>query len=338
MNDPTLDARRMAALLDGRLGADARQQMLGALAASDEALDTYADAAAVLAELEREGVVTAVAPVADDGAGPVVEKASVASIAAARARRRHAARWRVPRWAALAAGIAVMVAVPALWWRARPGADIGTAPPTPDAVAPAPNGMPSYVALLAPEARAAGLPAGWEGRPWRTTRGAGDPLTPEARGVRVGARLTDMELAVAAGDAAAARGTAAEVAALLDEVPGGGAAAAAYRALGGSGMLSVGAPGAAALARARRDAALVAGAGDVALGAWLEAARVAAARRDAAFFQTAESRAALGRVRGSGGVETQGAADRVAAAAGREPPAWERLGAELTMLLRTLAG
>lgn len=336
MHDPTIDARRVAALLDGRLGAAEREQLLGELAASDEALGVYADAAAVLAELEREGVVVAAnaregnAPDAaaavgraagtTDGRMPIVrpdQGAAVVSIAEARARRRVAPRWRVPRWAALAAGIAVMVAAPALWWRARSAGETGE--------------VTSYAALLAPEARAAGLPAGWDGTPWRVTRGAGDPLTPEARAVRIGARLTDLELEAAARDSAGVRVIAAEVAALLDEVAGAGAAASTYRALGTSGVAGV-----AELARARRDATLVAGEEGVALGMWLEAARVAAARRDAEFFQAEESRAVLGRVRGSGGApaEIAEAGSRVAVAASREPPAWSQLGAALSALLR----
>lgn len=338
MTDPTPDARRMAALLDGRLDADARQQLLGELAASDEALDAYADAAAVLAELEREGVVgraggangdvdsPAAASTIPASAATPERSTPVVSIAQARARRQPEPRWRVPRWAALAAGIAVVAAAPALWWRGHPAGEDGAAG----------GDAASYAALLAPEARAAGLPPGWDGTPWRTTRGAGDPLTPEARAVRVGARLTDLELAAAARDTAAVRAVAAEVAALLDGVPGAGAAAAAYRALGTSAPADT-----AALARARRDAALVAGEESVALGLWLEAARVAAARRDAAFFRTAESRAALGGARGSGaGRERRSdAVDRVARAlAVGNAPRWPEAQHDLTVLLAAAGG
>ncbi len=323
MPNPTPDAPRLAALLDGRLGVAEREQLLGELAASDDALGAYADAAAALGELEREGIVPEpagpVRPVAGPAATPAPNapgaapgSTPVVSLAEAPARRRPFGGWPVRRWAAVAAA-AVVAAGPALWWRTQPD-DGATA------------GVPSSVALLAPEARSAGLPAGWDGTPWRVTRGAGDPLTAEARAVRVGARVTDLELAAAAGDTAAARAVAADVAALLDEVPGGGAAAAAYRALDAGA-------GAAALARARRDAALVAGEEGFAFGAWLEAARVAAARRDAAFFRSGASRAALERLRGS----TEG--ERVlAAAAAREPAAWPALGDALAALLRARGG
>lgn len=347
MTDSTPDARRMAALLDGRLDADARQQLLGELAASDEALDAYADAAAVLAELERAGGVAPAAGPSAAGRGlpdvPAQELSGrtvptpVVSIEAARARRPVR---RTPRWMALAAGIAVTVAVPALWWRTHPAADPAGPPlATPaDAIvgAPAPNGPPSYVALLAPEARGAGLPPAWDGTPWRTTRGAGDPLTPEARAVRVGARLTDLELAAAARDTASVRAVAAEVAALLDEVPGGAGAAAGYRALGTSAAAD-----GAALARTRRDAALVAGEEFVALGMWIEAARVAAARRDAGFFRTAESRAALGRARGSvaGRALAPDVMPRLERALdGGGDPAWADTQRGLSALLTALGG
>jgi len=335
MHDPTVDARRVAALLDGRLDGAERQQLLAELGASDEALGAYADAAAVLAELEREGVVAAVSPdIVDIGDQAAAEAAAagspatvparaapVASIADVRARRRNEPRWRVPPWMALAAGIAVVMAAPALWWRARPAGEDGVV-----------AGATSYAALLAPDARGGGLPAGWNGTPWRTTRGAGDPLTPEARAVRIGARLTDLELAAAARDSATVRVIAAEVAALLDEVQVGGAAAVTYRALATSLVDR------AALAGARRDAALVAGEEAVALGMWLEAARVAAARRDAAFFRTRESRAALARARGSAVAVDAAVFDQIATPTERPPLTWEQLGDALTRLLRAHGG
>jgi hypothetical protein len=315
----------MAALLDGRLGAAEREQLLGELAASEDAMAVYADAAAALAELERSGVVAGQMPggaprAVDDARGGT--SAPVLSFAEARARRPAAAArgWRVPRWAAAAAAAAV-VAVPALWWRTRPSAGAG--------IVEADGGVPSYAALLAPDQRAVGLPTGWNDTPWGVTRGAGDSLAAHARAVRIGVRVTDLEIAAAAGDTARARAAAAGAAALLDAVPAGGAAALAYRALGA-------APDAALLAAARRDAAATAGAEAFALGAWLEAARVAAARRDGAFFRSPASRAAVARA--STLVARGGAAevDRMAAEASREPPDWAALAGALTAALRAL--
>ena len=72
MPDPIPDARRLAALLDGRLSAAEREQLLGELAASDDALDVYADAAAALGALEREGLVAAAASTAPPAVAELV--------------------------------------------------------------------------------------------------------------------------------------------------------------------------------------------------------------------------------------------------------------------------
>lgn len=331
MNDPAMDPQRIAAMLDGRLDAADRQRLIEELAASDDALGAYADAAAVLRELERDGVIEPRATDAESAATapapPFAARAqrptTVTPLAGAPGRKRTTSRGRIVRWAALAAGIVVMIAAPVLWQRSRSDARIPAEP----------GGVVSYVAFLAADARAAGLPPGWDGTPWGSTRGAGDPLTPEERGVRIGARLTDLELAAASGDSASARAIAREVAALLEEVPGAGAAGSTYRAFAAS------AADRQALARARRDAALVAGEDDVALGLWLETARVAAARRDTAYFRAPGSRAA--RARGSRAVQALAPASMArldSALADPRGAAWADAERELTALLATLGG
>ncbi len=156
------DAERLAALLDGRLDERRRAEAVARLASSDDEFEAFVDALAVTRELEAEDAAEGVTPLRP------------------RVRQRW---WRRPggQWAAIAAVLAGLALLPAVWSRGRdPGVD----------------DPQSYAALL--ESKGAGLPAGWDPTPWRTTRGAGDPLTPQARAVRLGVHMTDLEAAIAA--------------------------------------------------------------------------------------------------------------------------------------------
>lgn len=258
MKEPHMDAERLAALLDGRLNERERAEVLERLASSDEAFEAYVDAVVATRELEAEDEAAGVVPLR-----PV----------------RGRPWWKRPgaQWLALAAVLAALALAPWLWTRlAAPGLDD-------------PGG---FVALL--EAEDAGLPTGWEKRPWGSTRAAGDPLTLDARAVRLGALVVDLEVAVRAGDPAAAV-LAGSVAALLEGVPAAGPVAAVYREV----ARRAGEPAEALeplLEQGREAVARVAGEEMVALGAWAEAARIAAARRDAEFFRTRETRATLERL------------------------------------------
>ena len=259
MNRPPMDHERIAALMDGRLEGRDRDEALASLAAADDdALGAYADAAAVLRELEAEDAAAAPPPAVDAKVIPF----------------RRRARPGAPLLA-LAAGLAAVALGIGGWW-----ARGGTGPGDPG----------RYAARL--EAR--GIPTGWNGSPWAATRAADAPLAPRARAVRLGARLTDLEVAAAVGDAASTRRAAAEAATRRGALPAAGPASSVYAEVRGR----AGEPAAALaplLARGRRTAARLAGEEGVALGAWAEAARLAAARHDAAFFRARESRAALGR-------------------------------------------
>jgi len=199
---------------------------------------------------------------------------------------------------------------------------------------PAGAGDPGrYAALLG----ARGIPAGWDASPWTATRAADAPLAPRARAVRVGARITDLEAAAAARDAAGTRQAAADVAALLGSLPAAGPAASLYdevrrRAGEPAGALAP------VLARGRGSAARLAGEDGVALGAWAEAARLAAARRDAAFFRSRETRAALDRAARAGALpgEARAAVERLRRAGGGEPD-WPALQRDATALLAAAA-
>jgi hypothetical protein len=180
----------------------------------------------------------------------------------------------------------------------------------------------------------AGLPAGWNGRPWSTTRGATDPLTPEARAVRVGARLVDLELAVRARDTSAAQ-FAAEVATLLEEIPASGPVVSAYRQV----AHDVSKPQSLRplLDNGRSSAARLVGNDFALLGAWAEAGRVAAARRDASYLHSDAARAALERATRVVARDSQ--ADAVvarirSAAASGDAPDWGSLEQDFSTLLR----
>lgn len=301
VKEPTVDPERLAALLDGRLDERERAEVLARLAASEEDFEAYVDAIAVTRELEAGDEAEGVTPLRPPG-------------------RRW---WQRPggHWLAIAAVLAGIALAPWLWTRAS-GPDL--------------RDPGRYVALL--EAEGAGLPAGWDRTPWAVTRGPGDPLTPEARAVRLGVRLTELELAARAGDPAAAA-LAGEIVALLEEVRGAGPVAAIY----GEVRRRAGEPAETLkplLEQGRKAVAQVAGEEMVALGAWAEAARVAAARRDAEFFRSRESREMLGRAGGLPGVgePARAAVGRIRAALeGGGAMDWNAVEQGATELLRVLA-
>ncbi|HEX8696750.1 MAG TPA: hypothetical protein VF746_30305 [Longimicrobium sp.] len=277
MKDPGIDDNRLAALLDGRLDERERAELLARLAQSDDDYEVLADTAGVLRELEAAGVGQPRAPeVAAPGDPGESERPSEPGVIPLRPRR--ARGWHRPgaRRLALAAVLAAVALGSVLWLRRN----------APDPVDPA------RLATVVAEGGASLSPEWVRSRPWRSTLGAGDPLTDEARAVRLGALLVDLELAVRQRDAATASLLASQVQVLLEDVDGAGQVADVYRQVGES----------AAEAPERLQYLLAAGRAGMAdvvdrdllgLGAWAEAARLAAARRDEAYFRTRETRAAL---------------------------------------------
>jgi hypothetical protein len=123
---------------------------------------------------------------------------------------------------------------------------------------------------------------------WSATRGAGDQVATGAQAVRLGALLTDLELASARSDTAAVRAQTAAVARLLQSLPGGAPIASSYEAVG-TGSAQIPTP------RERRDlgkAALgLVSSSDASMGSVAEAIRVAALARDAAALEKLASSA-----------------------------------------------
>jgi hypothetical protein len=310
LKEHDIDTERLAALLDGRVGDAERAELLERLAASDDDFQTFAETAAVLRESEEA-----------DAPAPV-SSGRVRATAAPRPPSTHAARgWRrrPARWAALAAVVCLALSA-ALFAALRSRGST-----TPEAMA--------Y--LLSDPGM--GLPGGWgERRPWGGALGAGTPLTPAARAVRSGALHTDLSVAVGARQAAETSRLTGEIAALVADVPGAAPVVEEYREVGrGAG----GAPERLAepLERAGAGAAEFLGRDFVALGAWTEAARIAAARRDAEFFRTPESRGVLERAGEIPDLPHPALSqiERVRAAAAG--PDWPVLAESLDGLLGTLA-
>jgi hypothetical protein len=137
------------------------------------------------------------------------------------------------------------------------------------------------------------LPADWAPA-WGQTRGG--PAFRENSGVaaRVGVLHMEMVVAANAGDTRKASDLAATTAALLETVSGGAGARAEYAAIADSTQWSR-ARILEQLAAVRADAAEVTEPDYFAVGAWTEAARLAANRRDAAFFRARDNREALER-------------------------------------------
>jgi hypothetical protein len=125
------------------------------------------------------------------------------------------------------------------------------------------------------------------------------------------------------------------VGALLAALPASGPATAVYDEL----ARRAGEPSAALAPlreRGRRTAARLAGEEGVALGAWAEAARLAAVRRDAGFFRARATRRALERIGREPALppETRVAVERIRAAfAASAPPDWPSLEREATHIL-----
>lgn len=293
MNDPIIDPERLAALIDGKLGATERRALLSQLATADEqSLGTFADAVAVKGELENRSTT------GESGGGFV-----------------HP-RWMRPAWLAAAAAVVAAVGVGSYAWRTdRERADD-------------PSRFVDFVEGARLESPAMHL--------WTTRGGTAEPSArSEALAVRIGACITDLGLAARAGDSVA-REIVASIIRTLGEVDGSTSAIAKYRQV--EAQLSAGTrPRDEQLRDAARSAALAAGRSATRAGAWVEAARVAAWRRERSFFTNAASRAVLDSIaRVELPESAQDAVGRVRDTASEADPNWPALQGALRDLLGAL--
>jgi len=172
VNEPSKDDERLAALLDGRVDAAQREALLAHLSAGGEDYDVYTEAAAILQTME--------------------ERKRAAATPAWRVfpfRRTGTWRWRSPAGLAALAAVLAAVAFAAVLIRR-----------------PSPRGeSPLQLAVRADPARR-GLPAGALGSlPWVALRGSAATGNDAQDGARAGILLTDLAVAVRAGDPATIR-------------------------------------------------------------------------------------------------------------------------------------
>lgn len=303
--DGAVSPERLAALLDGRLRGAERDALLARLAGSDEDLAAFADAAVVQRELEAE----------DEAAG-------TPGVLPLR-RPEQALRRMDRRWLAIAAVVAAAALAPFAWRASQPGAVTEPA---------------QAVALL--QTPLGGLPAGWLDAPaWAVTRGAGGVADDGGTAARLGAYVVDLELAIRARDADATALLARRAAQMLTEASTAGTLAARhFTALADR----AGAPAAELLPVLADGSDAAAQAGDAdrfALGAWAEAARLAAARRDAEFFRDGRTGRTLDRADEAvaDDVNARAAIATLRAESQDEAPDWIALERASADLLRVIA-
>jgi hypothetical protein len=316
-------AARLAALHDRELAerddaddaeSEAVRQELAS--ADDDALAAYADAVAIAREHREEDAAAAAAAVqAAAKSEPTVPGATPVTPLRPPERARG---WRRPpaRWLALAAVLAAVALIPFL---RRAGSDDPR----------------DAVALL--QAQGAALPAGWDSHPWSRTRGGGDGLTDDARAVRLGTLMVDLNVAYTAGDTAAVQLLADRIGFYLESVPGSGPLASIYRRLETNAAKVGNAEVERLMTEAWEQLPRTVGEKMVRLGAWTEAARIAATRRDADFFRDRRARTVLDHAADDSMLPkpARGAAARAATAA-EGAPDWNALRDDLDVLLRVI--
>ena len=302
--DKAVAPDRLAALLDGRLSEQERVDLLRRLAVSPADLAVLAQATAILREVE------------DQPQSQPAQPSRVLETAPAMSRWTHKRR-------AMSVAAAIVVVAAGAWFVSR---DTNS-----DTLGPA-----HYLASL--ERPADPLPRGWEGQPWSRTRGdADDALSPRARGVRLGALLVELQVAVTTTDPAS-MGIAQTIARLVGAMPAGGAISDQYMKIAGraseppTSLQPV-------LDQAASAVRVAAGEQAVDLGSWLQTARLAAARRDSPYFQTSTTSSMLAQLTGGSEVtpEMQTTVKRVRSTVASQSLGWEQLSADLTWLLAAAA-
>lgn len=305
--EPRRDDERLSALLEGRVAGRQRDELLARLAASDDDYAVFTDTAAVLRALEEEDAR------ASPWRGPY--PAFMGTVRSG---------WRSPARRRAMAGAATAVSVILALLLARPWH-------------PSRTYEPLQLAVLA-------VPAGQEVPQSLTTRAPGDAsrgngpagvTERDARAVRAGWMLVDLSVAAQAGDAAQTRLLARRMSDLF--APG---------ASPGTPLKQIearaGAPGdslAPLLQLATDRLATDLGREALEVGAWAEAAFLAAHGRNEAFFRDGAGKAMLRRAArlARGDPAAEAAVARVhGALPAQGPPRWEPLRDGLDALLDEL--
>lgn len=307
MTQPRMDDNDKARFLEATMPEEERARAVAHLSASDEDAEDVGDAAYLLRELEAEqGVLVDDADqetdvvLADVRVEPkTVVDGDEAKVIPLRPPSTQRARRRVPaQWLALAAVLAGVLLVPLALSRSG---SRGIGEPS------------QFTAQLANPG--AGLSPDW-GHPWSGTRGgsAGSEID-NSVAVEIGALHVDLEVAVAARQVEQTKWISARIPTFLEDIPGSGGLEQIYKQIGSN----AGKPAEeqAQLLREAEETVAEFLQHDIhfTLGAWAEAARLAAANGDTAFFAAKRSRDALARFTRSGDVAppTRAAAQEVQA-------------------------
>lgn len=263
MKEPRHDDERLAALLEGRLEGQERDELLAYLANAGEDYQVFANSAAVLREIEEEEAAQARKADEQVSHSPAREVPPSVRPAWKPARRRpRALRWAVPT---VLAGLVALVLYP------RSGDDGPR------------SGAVQLAALL--ETAGQGVPADWTAYPWPGKRGASAGGS-RTDGARAGAMLVDLSVAVQAGNADDTRRIVRDLQ-LFDEQGGAALGEIAARAGQPSDSLRP------LVQQAQERLEGLYERDFVRLGAWAQAGRLAARRRDAAYFATGDVRGML---------------------------------------------
>jgi len=246
MSGERVEPETLAAFLDGNLNPAERERVLKILAESPEEHEVFVDAARAASALGDRSVVP---------------------IETARRRTNH---WLVAIPAFIAAGIAAVVVVPRLEGGGRF---------TPMELA----SQLSVVSAPGAGSLAARLGDNWDQPGWSVMRGANADVAESARAFRVGARATDVEIAIRAEDSTALQLVGTELIELVSGVDAGAASVAQYRRILATGISASESDRRAAAAALR---SLMRNAVWFDLGAWIEAARVAAVAGNVGYLRS----------------------------------------------------
>lgn len=332
VKEPREDDERLSALIEGQVTGRQRDEMLARLAASDDDYEVFTDTAAVLQALEDEDAragVTAETPAIPfpdaeregnnpvrelEIAAPTIDQEGVIPL------RPPARGRRLPvRWLALAASVLGVVVISTLALQRR-----GSAAHEPVQLS----------------ARVDSLPTGWISPTQSGGRGPAGSTSDDALAVYAGAMLVDISVAVQASDKARTRKLANQLSQRTDR--GASATAPLQRIVANPGAPTNSLLALVDQATDRLVEQLELERRPLELGAWIEAARLAAHRgneRDQAFFSQRTTRGMLRRAERVAGDDdaAREAVDRVRAAlSAGSPPKWDSLKWELTELLTQL--
>jgi hypothetical protein len=320
LSDEQIDPERLAALLDGRLSAVERDHLLAEIAASGDSYDDLVEASALLTAMSgRSARPSRMEP---------PDRTVVATLAprSAAPRRRRLVTY-VPVF--VAAGIVAVLLVVR-----HPGS----------ATAPSATDVARTLSLHGPAGAnsvASTLGADWDEPGWSATRGASETLLPRARAFRAGARFAELQLALASHDTTAIHVSANSLVPLASEVETGAPVAARAALLARTS-------GVRPSDQTKVAAELRELFGEPTwfdLGAWSEAARLAARARQAAFFAPDDAAmrslrhliVALDRLDPEGRLAAESIVERLRRFEGRPTPSAEQLDALAGALDSTVA-